>query len=30
MRAVTALLAELRGEPAPDGLYDPRAAREAK
>ncbi|NUS16834.1 MAG: 1-acyl-sn-glycerol-3-phosphate acyltransferase [Streptomyces sp.] len=30
MRAVTDLLAELRGEPAPDGLFDPRAAREGK
>ncbi|MGH3628897.1 MAG: lysophospholipid acyltransferase family protein [Sciscionella sp.] len=25
MREVTALLAELRGEPAPDGFYDPKA-----
>jgi 1-acyl-sn-glycerol-3-phosphate acyltransferase len=30
MRSVTELLAELRGETAPDGLYDPRKAREAK
>ncbi|MFG1809806.1 lysophospholipid acyltransferase family protein [Streptomyces sp. NPDC049040] len=30
MRSVTELLAELRGEAAPDGLYDPRKAREAK
>ncbi|MFI0939994.1 lysophospholipid acyltransferase family protein [Streptomyces sp. NPDC021020] len=30
MRAVTELLAEVRGEPAPAGLFDPRAAREGK
>ncbi|WUH90693.1 1-acyl-sn-glycerol-3-phosphate acyltransferase [Streptomyces sp. NBC_00433] len=30
MRSVTELLAELRGEPAPAGLYDPRRAREGK
>lgn len=30
MRSVTELLAELRGEPAPDGLFDPRKAREGK
>jgi 1-acyl-sn-glycerol-3-phosphate acyltransferase len=30
MRAVTGLLAELRGEPAPEGLFDPRKAREGK
>ncbi|CAG7609054.1 lysophospholipid acyltransferase family protein [Actinacidiphila bryophytorum] len=30
MRAVTELLAELRGEPAPEGLFDPRKAREGK
>jgi 1-acyl-sn-glycerol-3-phosphate acyltransferase len=30
MMAVTRLLAELRGEPAPGQLYDPRAARRAK
>lgn len=30
MRSVTELLAELRGEPAPDGLYDPRRPQEHK
>jgi 1-acyl-sn-glycerol-3-phosphate acyltransferase len=30
MRAVTGLLAELRGEPAPEGPYNPRAVREGK
>ena len=30
MRSVTQLLAEMRGEPAPDALYDPRKAREGK
>lgn len=30
MLRVTGLLAEVRGEPAPDGLYNPRKARESK